>query len=80
MLQRSVRFAVSLCAVVLACGGSFLFGYRAGYLEALHEAYYQPAIVIRRDNEDGSPARPQSMLIGREANVGRWSPSAGRRK
>jgi hypothetical protein len=45
MSLRCVHFVASSCAIFAACLGSFIIGHEAGYLEALHEGYFRPAVV-----------------------------------
>jgi len=61
MAFRYLRIAVSLCAVIAGCGASFICGYCAGYREALHEWYFEPAVVIRDEhtNRSSGQSRPE---------------------
>ena len=50
MAFRYLRITVSLCTIIAGCAGSFICGYCAGYREALHEWYFEPAVVIRDEH------------------------------
>src|SRR5262245_34095401 len=70
MSFRSVSFVASSCATFAACLGSFVIGYHAGYLEALHEGYFRPAVVREKAVDMPFHTAPENYWRGNDQEAG----------